>query len=102
MLCVDSYAIYRLDSSAPKYLPYLAASPLLMLAVFRRAAVPIIAACASMLVPPLSCVAGTVQSVPAGVIAIAGSFVLFGVGTGYAIWRRRFPDHATGTKETSI
>ena len=86
-----------------KLLPYIAGVPLLLLAfLFRRAVVPIIAAIASMIVIPLSYATSGLKAAPVGMIALGASFVLFGLGTAFAIWKRRFPDHATGIKETSV
>jgi hypothetical protein len=55
-----------------------------------------------MIVIPLSYAASGLKGAPVGMIALAASFILFGVGTAFAIWKRGFPDHATGTKETSV
>ncbi|HEX7859595.1 MAG TPA: hypothetical protein VF773_04670 [Verrucomicrobiae bacterium] len=103
-LVLDSYALTGERSLALRLVPLMLGAPLLALGlVFRRSVIPIAAAGLSMLLWPLTFGAEALRTTPVGVLALGGSFVLFMVGTGFAIWKRRFPDHgAIGTKETSI
>jgi hypothetical protein len=55
-----------------------------------------------MFIWPISSGVAALQDAPVGIVAVAASFVLFVLGTGFAIWRRRFSNYATGTKETTI
>ena len=43
-----------------------------------------------MLIAPMLEVFSAIQKAPAGMVALAASFLLFGVGTAFAIWKRRF------------
>jgi hypothetical protein len=103
LLCMDSFALARVEPNALRLLPVMTGIPVLVLAfLFRRAVVPMLAAGVSMLALPLSYAASVVQGAPTGILAVAASFVLFGLGTAFAIWKRRFPIGATGHKETSL
>ncbi|HVK59829.1 MAG TPA: hypothetical protein VM735_13670, partial [Candidatus Kapabacteria bacterium] len=102
ILCLDSYAIAQQGHYAPHLLPYLCAAPLLVITSFRRAVVPIIAAIASMLVPPLSYATSVAEGTPTGILALMASFILFAVGTTFAVWKNRFSNNPKGTKEMSI
>jgi len=103
LLCMDSFALARVEPTALRILPFITGIPVLLLAfLFRRAVVPMLAAGVSMLALPLSYAASLVHGAPAGILAVAASFVLFGLGTAFAIWKRRFPIGATGHKETSL
>ena len=102
ILTLNSFALS--DRALPlALLPYITGVPLLLVAfLFRRAVLPIIAAIASMIAIPLSYAASALQGAPVGMLALMASFILFGLGTAFAIWKRRFPDQALGTKETSV
>jgi hypothetical protein len=102
ILCLDSYALARGELGVVRMLPFITGIPVLILAfLFRRAVVPMLAVVVSMLALPLSYGASLVHGAPAGILAVAASFVLFGFGTAFAIWRRRSPGSHTITKEST-
>lgn len=86
----DSALLGRVGSLMP-ILPLIGGLPLLALALWRRnAAFHVICAAVVMLIAPMLEVFSAIQKAPAGMVALAASFLLFGVGTAFAIWKRRF------------
>jgi hypothetical protein len=91
---MDSLALKDTASVLVRLLPFMTALPLLALALWRRNSIlPIICGVLVLLVTPAAQVISAAQKAPIGVLALAASFLLFGLGTAFAIWKRRFPDH---------
>jgi hypothetical protein len=98
----DSLSLVGAGGLFMRALPFITAGPLLALALWHRNSIlPIACAAIVILITPTAQVFSLTQNAPIGVLALAGSFLLFGIGTAFATWKRRFPDYPKGMGRVS-
>lgn len=89
---IDSLLLSGTGSLLVLVLPFISAGSLLVLALWRRNSIlPILCAAVVILITPTAQGISLTQKAPIGALALAGSFLLFGIGTAFATWKRRFP-----------
>ncbi len=88
---IDSLSLPPHATLLVRSLPFLTAAPLLLLALWLRSSIlAILCAAVVLLVIPTAHLISATQKAPAGLLALAASFLLFGFGTAFAVWKRRF------------
>ena len=85
-----------------RFVPAILAAPLLVLSYcLRRAWLHIAIAAIIILALPFAAAGPILQKTPPSILAVGASFALFGLGTAFAIWKRKLSDDSKGIEGMS-